>query len=100
MLGRSKGAAIKLDAHEEVTLGLHIGEGIETTMAGREFGFAPAWAVGSSGGVADFPVIAGLEALTRSMTTTTLARRQLRRCESVTKTPAARCISASLNTAT
>jgi hypothetical protein len=64
MLGRSKGAAIKLDAHEEVTLGLHIGEGIETTMAGREFGFAPAWAVGSSGGVADFPVIAGLEALT------------------------------------
>lgn len=27
MLGRSRGAAIKLDAHEEVTLGLHIGEG-------------------------------------------------------------------------
>jgi|SRR6516165_6364356 hypothetical protein len=33
MLGRARQAAIKLDADESVTLGLHIGEGIETCLA-------------------------------------------------------------------
>src|SRR5262249_20355986 len=33
MLGRAKGAAIKLNADENVTLGLTIGEGIETCIA-------------------------------------------------------------------
>jgi hypothetical protein len=50
MLGRAKGAAIKLDADETVTLGLHIGEGLETCLAARLAGFRPVWALGSARG--------------------------------------------------
>jgi hypothetical protein len=63
MLGRAKGAAIKLDPDEDVTLGLHIGEGIETCLTGRQEGFRPVWALGSKDPIADFPVLAGIEAL-------------------------------------
>ena len=35
MLGRTKNAAIKLDADENVTLGLIIGEGLETSLAAQ-----------------------------------------------------------------
>ena len=44
--------------------GLTIGEGIETALAGRQLGFRPAWAVGSAGAIAKFPVLPGIEALT------------------------------------
>jgi hypothetical protein len=64
MLGRAKGAAIKLDPNEDVTAGLHIVEGIETGLSGRQLGYRPIWAVGSAGGIAEFPLLAGLEALT------------------------------------
>jgi hypothetical protein len=64
MLGRAKGAAIKLDADADVSLGLHIGEGIETCLAARQLGYRPAWALGSAGAIADFPVLAGIETLT------------------------------------
>jgi putative DNA primase/helicase len=64
MLGRAKGAAIKLDADETVTLGLHIGEGVETGLAARLAGFRPVWALGSASGIAAFPVLAGIEAIT------------------------------------
>lgn len=62
MLGRAKGSAIKLD----VIAGprLTIGEGIETAMSGRLFGFAPAWALGSADAIAFFPVLPGIERLT------------------------------------
>lgn len=63
MLGRAKGAAIKLDAHEDVTLGLHIGEGIETSLAARQLGYRPTWALGSAVS-AGFPLLAGIEAIT------------------------------------
>jgi putative DNA primase/helicase len=63
-LGPVGGAAIKLDATEEVTRGLHIGEGVETCMASRQIGLRPAWALGSAGAIAAFPVLAGIEALT------------------------------------
>jgi hypothetical protein len=63
MLGRSKGAAIKLDAHETVTLGLHIGEGIETVLAARQLGYRPSWALGSAGAISEFPVLPGIEAI-------------------------------------
>jgi hypothetical protein len=65
-LGPIGGAAIKLSANEDVTMGLHIGEGIETTLAGMmpPRNFRPAWALGSAGGIAKFPVLAGIEALT------------------------------------
>jgi hypothetical protein len=64
MLGRAKGAAIKLDAEESVTLGLHIGEGLETCLAARLAGFHPVWAVGSASAIAAFPVLTGIKAIT------------------------------------
>jgi hypothetical protein len=64
MLGRAKGAAIKLDADDTVTLGLCIGEGVETCIAGRLAGLRPVWALGSAGAIAAFPVLSGIDALT------------------------------------
>jgi putative DNA primase/helicase len=63
-LGPTGGAAIKLDSDENVLGGLYIGEGIETCMAARAFGLRPAWALGSAGAIAAFPVLAGIECLT------------------------------------
>jgi putative DNA primase/helicase len=64
MLGPTRNAAIKLDPDENVTLGLHIGEGIETCIAARLAGFRPVWALGSAGSIAAFPVLPGIEAVT------------------------------------
>jgi putative DNA primase/helicase len=63
-LGPVHGAAIKLSDDADVTMGLIIGEGLETTIAAMVFGLAPAWALGSAGGIAKFPVLSGIEALT------------------------------------
>jgi putative DNA primase/helicase len=63
-LGPVGGAAVKLDADEELLGGLHIGEGVETCMAAQQIGLRPAWALGSAGAIAAFPVLAGIEALT------------------------------------
>ena len=64
MLGIAAGAAVKLDADDTVTMGLTIGEGIETCLAARQLGLRPAWALGSAGAVSAFPVLGGVEALT------------------------------------
>ena len=64
MLGRAKQAAIKVDHDENVTSGLTIGEGFETCLAARLAGFRPVWALGSAGGIANFPVVPGIEAIT------------------------------------
>jgi hypothetical protein len=63
-LGPVDSAAIKLTDDADVTTGLTIGEGLETTLAGLMQGFAPAWALGSAGAIAKLPVLAGIEALT------------------------------------
>lgn len=55
MLGVAKRAAIKLDAEPSGTL--TIGEGVETVLAAREAGFTPAWALGSAGAFASFPIL-------------------------------------------
>jgi len=57
MLGRAGGAAIKLDADEDVTLGLHIGEGIETGIAAQLAGFRPVWALGSANAIEETAAI-------------------------------------------
>lgn len=57
------GCAIKLDPDDVVLGSLHIGEGVETCMAARQLGFRPSWALGSSGAVATFPVLSGVETL-------------------------------------
>jgi hypothetical protein len=64
MLGDATEAAIKLDADDAVTTGLTIGEGIETTLAARQIGFKPAWALGSVATMSTFPVLSGIEVLT------------------------------------
>jgi putative DNA primase/helicase len=53
MLGIVHRAAVKLDQAGDT---LHVGEGIETMMAARQLGLAPAWALGSAGMVAHFPI--------------------------------------------
>ncbi|MCV0387404.1 MAG: toprim domain-containing protein [Nitrobacter sp.] len=64
MLGPVAGAAIKVDADENVEQGLAIAEGFETALAGRMLGFRPVWALGSAGAIAAFPVLPGIDALT------------------------------------
>lgn len=64
MLGRARDAAIKLNADESVTLGLNVGEGVETCLAARLAGFRPVWALGSATAIAAFPLLSGIEAIT------------------------------------
>jgi Toprim domain-containing protein len=54
MLGLVHRAAVKLDP---INGTLAIGEGLETCMAARMLGHAPAWALGSVGMIARFPLI-------------------------------------------
>lgn len=61
MRGRAGGAVVRLSGDEDVTLGLGIGEGIETCLA---TGFAPIWACLSAGTMSVFPVLAGIDCLT------------------------------------
>jgi putative DNA primase/helicase len=63
-LGPVGGAAMKLDANEEVTHGIHIGEGAETCLAARQLGLRPCWALGSKGAIGAFQALPGIEALT------------------------------------
>jgi putative DNA primase/helicase len=64
-LGPVTGAAMMLDAFEEVLEGLHIGEGLETCMTGRQrYDFRQIWALGSTSGITSFPVLRGIECLT------------------------------------
>lgn len=56
---------IRLAPDEEVTLGLGIAEGIETSLSIMQHaGWAPVWAAGSAGAIAKFPVLDGIECLT------------------------------------
>lgn len=64
MLGNAAGACLKLTPDEDVTYGLHIAEGIETSLACIAMGLKPLWACLSAGGIAGFPVLSGIDALT------------------------------------
>lgn len=64
MLGPARGGVVKLTADDDVSGGLHICEGIETGLALLSMGFRPMWACLSAGGIAAFPVLPGVEALT------------------------------------
>jgi putative DNA primase/helicase len=64
-LGAIAGGAIKIDDDTDVTMGLVIGEGVETCLTARQrYDLAPVWSAVTSGGVASFPVLPGLEGLT------------------------------------
>jgi len=60
MLGVVHRAAIMLDP---IASKLAIGEGIETSMAARQLGIRPAWALGSTGAISSFPVLDGIKHL-------------------------------------
>jgi hypothetical protein len=64
VLGPKSGCAIKLSPHDSVTLGLTIGEGVETVLGGMSEGFYPAWALGDASELAKFPFLQGTETLT------------------------------------
>ena len=64
MLGRAKGAVVKLSEDADVTNGLGIAEGIETSLSVMRDGFTPMWACLTAGTVKGFPVLAGIDALT------------------------------------
>ena len=60
---RKSGGCIRLWPDDWVSMGLAIGEGIETTLTLAR-GFTPAWSVIDAGNLGAFPVLAGIEALT------------------------------------
>jgi Toprim domain len=60
MLGVVHRAAIKLDP---IGSTVAIGEGVETCLAARQMGHRPAWALGSVGMIAKFPVIEDVQML-------------------------------------
>jgi len=64
--GPIAGGAIKLTADENVTIAIGIGEGIETALSLQwipEWAGSPVWSVLNDSGVANFPVLAGIETL-------------------------------------
>jgi phage/plasmid primase-like uncharacterized protein len=69
-LGAMRGCVIRLWQDEDVTTGLVIGEGVETTLAvatrftRRGTLLQPAWAAASAGNLENFPVLPGIDALT------------------------------------
>jgi phage/plasmid primase-like uncharacterized protein len=63
-LGPTAGGAIKLDPDEDVTMGLTIGEGLETCLSAAQMGLRPVWAAINAGAIETFPVLDGIEALT------------------------------------
>ena len=64
MPGTIAGAAVMLYPPEAVSLGLAIGEGVETGLAARQLGIRPVWALGSVDAIRSFPVLSGVEGLT------------------------------------
>jgi phage/plasmid primase-like uncharacterized protein len=69
-LGQMAGCVIRLWPDEAVKQGLVIGEGVETCISAatrishRGTLLQPAWAVGGSGNLKNFPILSGVEALT------------------------------------
>lgn len=63
MLGGS--GVIRLSPDSEVTTGLGLAEGIETSLSIiQAAGWSPVWAAGNAGAISAFPVLRGIEALT------------------------------------
>lgn len=62
--GRRDGSVVMLTPFEDVTLGIGLCEGVETGLAILATGWAPVWAVTSSGNLARLPVLPGIECAT------------------------------------
>lgn len=55
--------AIKPDADDAVTSGLHVALGLEIALAAYRDGLGPVWAVASPDAIANFPPLNGIEAI-------------------------------------
>jgi hypothetical protein len=55
---------VRLTPDDEVLLGLHICEGLESALDGMARDLRPMWSTGSTALMSKFPVLAGIEALT------------------------------------
>lgn len=64
MLGPADGAAIMLGELDAERGTLTVGEGIESALSGLALGYAPAWAMGTAGGIGKLPVLHGVDSLT------------------------------------
>jgi hypothetical protein len=65
-LGPTKDGCVRLTPDEDVTTCLGVGEGIETTLSMQtlpEFDACPVWACLNANGIANFPVLSGIEVL-------------------------------------
>lgn len=62
-LGQPQGI-VRLSHDDDVTAGLFLAEGIETTLDAMARGLRPAWSTGSTALMSAFPPLAGVEALT------------------------------------
>jgi putative DNA primase/helicase len=80
MLGPAKGATIKIDPDADVTMGLCIGEGLETCLTARQCDVKPVWVLGSVGAIEAFPVLAGMDALSILAETGDASARAVREC--------------------
>ena len=80
MLGVAKAAAIKLDPDCDAAGCLTIGEGVETTLAGRMAGLGHTWALGSSGAIRAFPALSRLSELTVLEENDPTSRRDVKAC--------------------
>jgi hypothetical protein len=79
MFGIAKGAAIKLDPTSS-DQALTIGEGVETVMSARQWGYSPAWALGTSVAIRNFPVLKRPAELTILEENDPTSRRDVRIC--------------------
>jgi hypothetical protein len=95
MRGSRDSAAVKITDDADVAMGLTIGEGLESTLAGMMFGHAPAWALGPAAAIGAFPVLAGIEARARR-TTVAPTNGQVRSASPVGKPPAKTSIASCL----
>jgi hypothetical protein len=79
MLGRA--GVIRISPDDDVTAGLGIAEGIETTLAVMQHAdWRPMWCATSAGAIASFPVLNGIEALTIFADTDAAGQRAAETC--------------------
>jgi hypothetical protein len=62
-LGPIGGAAAKVTADEDVSVGLFITESITSALGAAMLGYMPVWAAAGKGGIAAFPILAGVDHL-------------------------------------
>jgi putative DNA primase/helicase len=55
---------VRLTLDEDVLEGLHLAEGLESSLAAMAIGFRPMWSTGSTSLLAKFPILGGIAALT------------------------------------